>query len=204
MSIFLDGIGGVYFKSKMIRFLDIFFSIFFIVCLLPLFLLISIAIGLGGFPIILRQKRNGQGGTTFWMYKFRTMKVVEDGDKNFRQAATVDDRYTFIGRILRKFSLDELPQFFNSLIGDMSIVGSRPHPLALDREFEPLIDRYMDRYLIPPGITGLAQIRGFRGETDTLQKMQVRVSADLEYIEQRSIGLYMKILLQTASGKFIS
>lgn len=188
----------------MFRFLDIFFSIFFIVIFLPLFLLISIAIGSGGFPIIIRQERNGQSGATFWMYKFRTMKVVEDGNNNFRQASYVDNRYTSIGRVLRMFSLDELPQLINSLIGDMSIVGSRPHPLALDREFESSIDSYMDRYLIPPGITGLAQIRGFRGKTDTLQKMQDRVSADLEYIEQRSIGLYMQFLLQTASGKFIS
>ena len=151
-----------------------------------------------------RQKRNGCNGKTFLMYKFRTMKVIEDGDKSFRQASFVDDRYTKVGRVLRKFSMDELPQFFNSLLGDMSIVGPRPHPLALDREFAPQIDRYMDRYLVPPGITGLAQIRGYRGETDTLKKMQDRVFSDLEYIERRSTALYLKILLQTAFGKFIS
>ncbi len=188
----------------MIRFLDIVLSIFFLVCLIPVFLVISLLVVVDGFPIIFRQRRNGLNGSTFLMYKFRTMKVIEDGDTQFKQAAFVDERYTYIGRFLRKFSMDELPQFFNSLTGEMSIVGPRPHPLALDREFEPKIDRYMDRYLVPPGITGLAQVRGHRGETDTVQKMQDRVDADLEYVARRSIGLYLKIILQTIFGKFIS
>ncbi|MEC7986819.1 MAG: sugar transferase [Myxococcota bacterium] len=184
--------------------MDILLSIFFILCFSPIFVGVALLIGVGGFPIIFRQRRNGLNGTTFWMYKFRTMKVIEDGDKEFKQAAFIDERYTYIGRFLRKFSLDELPQFFNSLLGDMSIVGPRPHPLALDRDFTPRIERYMDRYLVPPGITGLAQVRGYRGETDTLQKMQDRVNADLEYVERRSTKLYIAILLQTIFGKFIS
>ena len=188
----------------MIRFLDIVLSLFFLFCLVPLFLIVSLLIALDGFPVIFRQRRNGLKGTTFWMYKFRTMKVIEDGDTQFTQAAFIDDRYTYIGRFLRKFSLDELPQFYNSLIGEMSIVGPRPHPLALDRDFTPKIERYMDRYLVPPGITGLAQVRGHRGETDTLQKMQDRVDSDLEYVARRDVFLYIKIVLKTIFGKFIT
>ena len=86
----------------------------------------------------------------------------------------------------------------------MSIVGPRPHPLALDRDFTPKIERYMDRYLVPPGITGLAQVRGHRGETDTLQKMQDRVDSDLEYVARRDVFLYIKIVLKTIFGKFIT
>ena len=128
------------------------------------------------------QIRNGKDEKKFKVYKFKTMKFSEDGIKNFTQATTDDSRITLSGKILRKFSLDELPQLFNIFLGNMSVVGPRPHPIALDEKFKNKINNYMKRYNVKPGLTGLAQIHGFRGETDTLEKMRLRVEKDLEYV----------------------
>lgn len=147
-------------------------------------------------PVIFRQHRFGLNGKEFEIWKFRTMTVVEDGAA-YVQATRGDSRITRLGRFLRATSLDELPQFLNVLRGDMSIVGPRPHPVALDERHRRLIPRYIFRHKIRPGITGLAQVNGFRGETDTLEKMERRVEKDIEYINHWSLGLDLKIILLT-------
>ncbi len=147
-------------------------------------------------PVIFRQRRYGLNGKEFEIWKFRTMTVTEDGS-SFVQAKRDDPRITRIGNFLRKTSLDELPQFINVLQGHMSIVGPRPHPVALDEHHRKLIPRYFFRHKILPGITGLAQIRGLRGETDTLDKMQMRIQCDIEYIDQWTLLLDLKIILLT-------
>jgi len=147
-------------------------------------------------PVIFRQRRFGLNGKEFEIWKFRTMTVMEGGAA-FVQATRGDSRVTTLGRFLRATSLDELPQFLNVLRGDMSIVGPRPHPVALDERHRRLIPRYVFRHKIRPGITGLAQVNGFRGETDSLEKMESRVKKDIEYINQWSLALDLKIILLT-------
>jgi putative colanic acid biosynthesis UDP-glucose lipid carrier transferase len=147
-------------------------------------------------PVIFRQRRYGLNGKEFEIWKFRTMTVTEDGDQ-FVQATRDDPRVTPIGNFLRRTSLDELPQFINVLQGRMSIVGPRPHPVALDEQHRRLIPRYYFRHKIRPGITGLAQVRGYRGQTDTLDKMRRRIELDIEYIDSWSLYLDLKIILLT-------
>jgi len=191
--------------QKMIkRIFDICFSGFFILLLsLPL-LTISLIIFFDTLQNpIFKQIRNGVNGKRFKMYKFKTMKVSEDGISNFTQAKNNDLRITSSGRFLRKFSLDELPQLINIFIGHMSVVGPRPHPIALDEEFKNKIDNYMERYSVKPGLTGLAQINGLRGETDTLEKMQDRINKDLEYANsQLSILADIRIIILTLAVFF--
>lgn len=178
------------------RVLDVVGALLAIGVFSPLLIIIAIAIRLeGGGPVLFCQERYGKGRTRFRIYKFRTMR--HQCDAEFRQAVRGDERITRVGRVLRRANLDELPQLFNVLLGDMSLVGPRPHPVALDEEFGPRIDRYWDRYDVRPGITGWAQVNGFRGETDTLRKMQLRVAHDLEYLQRRSFWLDMRILLMT-------
>lgn len=148
-------------------------------------------------PVFFRQKRHGWDGRIIEVLKFRTMyhgSAFEDGQK---QASSDDDRVTPVGRFLRRTSLDELPQFINVLKGDMSVVGPRPHPVALNESYVRRIDAYMQRHRVKPGITGWAQIHGLRGETETLDKMQRRVEYDLYYIEHWSLWLDIKIILLT-------
>ena len=185
-----------------IRALDILIALLALAALSPLIVGAALLVRSTGRPIIFRQKRNGRKGSVFTIYKFRTMRVMEDGDQKFKQASFKDDRTTTIGSLMRHYSIDELPQLFNVLKGEMSIVGARPHALAHDREFEDQISDYMKRYTLRPGLTGLAQIRKFRGPTDTLDKMINRVKADLEYIEKRSVRLYLNIIRQTAMGLY--
>jgi putative colanic acid biosynthesis UDP-glucose lipid carrier transferase len=147
-------------------------------------------------PVIFRQRRYGLNGKEFEIWKFRTMTVTEDGDA-FVQATFGDSRITPLGHFLRATSLDELPQFINVLCGEMSIVGPRPHPVALDEQHRSLIPRYVLRHKIRPGITGLAQVNGFRGETDSLDKMQKRIESDIAYIDQWSLMLDLKIIFLT-------
>lgn len=149
-------------------------------------------------PALFRQKRYGLDGREFSIFKFRTMTVVEDGKSEFTQARRGDARITPLGAFLRRTSLDELPQLFNVLAGDMSLVGPRPHPVALNEAQRKLINGYMLRHKVRPGITGWAQIHGFRGETDTPDKMENRVRYDLEYINDWSFWLDMKIIWKTA------
>ena len=147
-------------------------------------------------PILFRQRRTGYGGVPFVIYKFRTMHVVEDGDV-IEHATRRDCRTTRIGRLLRRTSLDELPQLINVLKGEMSLVGPRPHALAHDRYYETVVDNYADRFLVKPGITGLAQISGCRGEITSTRCMAQRVDYDLSYIHRWSVWLDVWILLKT-------
>jgi putative colanic acid biosynthesis UDP-glucose lipid carrier transferase len=136
-------------------------------------------------------------GEKFEVWKFRTMSVCENGTK-ITQAKRNDHRVTKVGAFLRRTSLDELPQFFNVLQGHMSIVGPRPHAVAHNEEYRRIIPGYMLRHLMKPGITGWAQVNGWRGETDTIYKMQKRVELDMEYIHRWSLGLDIKIIFVTA------
>jgi putative colanic acid biosynthesis UDP-glucose lipid carrier transferase len=149
-------------------------------------------------PVLFRQPRHGSDGQVFDVLKFRTMRVTEADAP--RQARRDDPRVTRPGRFLRRTSLDELPQLVNVLAGDMSLVGPRPHPVALNHEFAGRIHAFMQRHRVKPGITGWAQVHGYRGETDTLEKMQKRFEYDLYYIEHWSLGLDLKILLRTLTA----
>ncbi len=171
-------------------------SVFLLLLAVPM---AAIAIGVkvsSPGPVIFRQKRYGIDGREIKIWKFRSMYVCEDGEKSI-QATKDDPRITVLGRYLRKYSLDELPQLFNVLLGDMSIVGPRPHSVARNEQFRTRILGYMLRHKVKPGITGLAQVYGYRGETDTLEKMEQRVRHDLEYMENWSLGLDFKILIMT-------
>ena len=177
---------------------DYLLGFFILVLISPVMLLIALAIKLTSpGPVIFRQSRHGWNGEKMEIYKFRTMRVHKEDKGKVTQASRHDPRVTRLGRFLRSSSLDELPQFFNVLQGRMSIVGPRPHAVAHNLEYRELIPRYMLRHKVKPGITGWAQVTGFRGETDTLDKMEGRVRADLYYIENWSIWLDMKIIFMT-------
>lgn len=181
---------------------DIVFS--FLVCtlllswLIPLIALI-IKIDSRG-PVFFKQKRSGLNNKEFWCYKFRSMRVNHDAHS--KQATKGDARITAVGEFLRKSSLDELPQFFNVLIGNMSVVGPRPHMLKHTEEYSELIDKYMLRHLIKPGITGLSQVMGFRGATEDPHLMRKRVKMDIYYIENWNFWLDLRIVIQTVWGVF--
>jgi putative colanic acid biosynthesis UDP-glucose lipid carrier transferase len=147
--------------------------------------------------VLFKQRRYGLNGEEILVYKFRTMTVCEDSER-ISQAVRCDARVTPIGRLLRRRSLDELPQIFNVLAGQMSFVGPRPHAVAHNEQYRRLISGYMIRHKIRPGITGWAQINGHRGETDTLEKMRGRVECDLEYLKNWSVWLDLKIVSKTA------
>lgn len=164
--------------------------------LMPLMLLIGLAVRLSSpGPVLFRQQRHGRNGRIIEIWKFRTMYQHEDDQ--LRQATRHDPRVTPLGRWLRRSSLDELPQLFNVLRGDMALVGPRPHAVLHNLYYSDRIQAYMARHRIQPGITGLAQVSGYRGETDTLEKMQKRVATDLAYINQWSFWLDVKILCKT-------
>jgi putative colanic acid biosynthesis UDP-glucose lipid carrier transferase len=165
-------------------------------------LMIAIAVKLSSRgPVLFKQRRYGLGGEEILVWKFRTMNVCEDGI-NIKQARKKDPRFTPIGKFLRQTSLDELPQFINVISGSMSIVGPRPHAVAHNEIYRSRIDGYMLRHLVKPGITGWAQINGWRGETDTDEKMERRIEADLEYVRNWSIWLDLKIIALTALNGF--
>lgn len=149
-------------------------------------------------PIIFCQDRYGLKGDRFQIYKFRTMSVIESGDQTgLKQARRNDPRVTPIGRFMRQWSLDELPQLINVLNGSMSLVGPRPHAVAHNEEYRNLIIGYMQRHQLRPGITGLAQVKGFRGETAKLSSMKNRIEADLQYLKDWSFALDIEILIKT-------
>ena len=150
-------------------------------------------------PVFFRQRRFGLNAKEIRVLKFRTMKVLEDGP-TIKQATQNDERFTSIGGFLRRSSLDELPQFLQVLTGEMSIVGPRPHALAHNEEYRTLIRGYMLRHKVKPGITGWAQVNGFRGETDTLEKMEQRIRYDLDYITNWYLGMDIKIIFLTIFG----
>ena len=172
-------------------------SLILAVLALPM-LAIALGIKLGSpGPVIFRQRRYGLDGKEFEIYKFRSMTTVEDGKNAFVQATKNDMRVTPFGAFLRRSSLDELPQIINVLQGRMSLVGPRPHPVALNESQRQVIDDYMLRHKVRPGITGWAQVNGFRGETDTPDKMLNRIRCDLEYINYWSLKLDIRILWMT-------
>jgi len=163
----------------------------------PLMLVIAAAVKLTSKgPVLFRQRRYGLNGEEILVDKFRSMITTEDGAV-VRQATRVDSRVTPVGRFIRKTSLDELPQLFNVLQGKMSLVGPRPHAVAHNEMYRKLISGYMIRHKVRPGITGLAQVNGLRGETETLDKMSERVRYDLEYLRHWSPWLDVKIIIKT-------
>jgi len=184
------------------RFFDIVLSLIFLIptALMIPFILLIIKIQSPG-PIFFKQKRTGLDGKEFEMLKFRSMHVNKDADK---VQATKDDprKYPF-GNFMRKSNIDELPQFLNVLRGDMSIVGPRPHMLAHTEQYSQLIDKYMVRHFVKPGLTGWAQVTGFRGETKELWQMEGRVKRDIWYIEHWSVWLDIRIIWMTAKTVFI-
>ncbi|MDD5019729.1 MAG: undecaprenyl-phosphate glucose phosphotransferase [Candidatus Omnitrophica bacterium] len=180
------------------RLFDIFVSFLALVLLLPLMGILMILIKRSSpGPVFFKQKRYGIAGKEFYVYKFRSMVVTEQDIADKLQARREDSRITPVGRFLRRTSLDELPQLYNVLLGQMSIVGPRPHPLYLDEKHKLLLETYMWRYKVKPGITGWAQVNGWRGETDTLEKMKKRIEHDIYYIEHWSVWFDLKILWLT-------
>jgi exopolysaccharide biosynthesis polyprenyl glycosylphosphotransferase len=175
-----------------------------VVVLPPVFFLVALAIKLDSpGPVLFRQHRQGLNGRVFTVFKFRTMTVQEDGPV-VKQASRHDRRVTRVGRVLRRSSLDELPQFFNVLKGDMSIVGPRPHAVAHDTYYGNLLENYANRYRVKPGITGWAQVNGFRGELNETNNMQGRVEYDLQYINNWTFWFDIFIMLITPFCSFFS
>lgn len=188
-------------QSKIKRGLDVFLASSALIVLSPLMLGVALAIRLDSpGRVIYRQQRYGLRGETFRIYKFRTMTAAASAS-SFRQARAGDPRITRIGRFLRRTNIDELPQLLNVLLGHMSLVGPRPHPLALDDAFAVSIPALMRRYDVRPGITGWAQVNGLRGETATVADMAIRVEHDLDYIRRWSPAFDIAIIVRTALGR---
>ncbi|MBU8944442.1 undecaprenyl-phosphate glucose phosphotransferase [Klebsiella quasipneumoniae] len=195
----LNGINMVFKRLE-----DIIVSSIILILISPVLLTIACAVKLTSpGPVIFRQIRYGMDGKPIKVWKFRSMSVMENDDKVV-QATKNDVRITKIGKFLRSTSLDELPQFFNVLFGQMSVVGPRPHAVAHNEQYRSLIQGYMLRHKVKPGITGLAQINGWRGETDTLEKMEKRIEFDLLYIRGWSIWLDLKIIFLTVFKGFVN
>lgn len=175
-----------------------------LVMISPILAIIAAAIRLESRgPVIFKQERHGWDGRIIKVYKFRSMGVMESSGA-FTQATKNDPRVTRVGAFIRRTSLDELPQFFNVLQGRMSIVGPRPHPVSMNNEYKTKVAYYFQRHKVKPGITGLAQINGCRGETDTLDKMERRIAFDIQYIQNWSIWLDLKIIFLTIFKGFVS
>jgi putative colanic acid biosynthesis UDP-glucose lipid carrier transferase len=184
-------------SSRLKRALDIVGALLGILLLSPLLVLAALAIVMEspGSPMF-RQRRSGYRGATFVIYKFRTMRVREDGPE-VMQAQREDHRVTKVGRFLRRTSVDELPQLINVLRGEMSLVGPRPHAIAHDEYYGQRVIGYNERFRAKPGLTGLAQVCGLRGPTPDIATMAARVDKDLEYIRDWTLALDLKILVQT-------
>ncbi|MCH5347230.1 MAG: undecaprenyl-phosphate glucose phosphotransferase [Muribaculaceae bacterium] len=188
-------------NSVMKRVFDITFSTVVLIFSPIVFIPVAIAIKMSSpGPVFFKQKRTGYKGCEFTCLKFRTMRL--NADDNTKQTERNDPRKTRVGEFLRKTSIDELPQFINVLLGDMSVVGPRPHMLRDTLDYSALIDRYMVRHVIRPGITGWAQVNGFRGATDELWKMEKRVEYDVWYSENWSLMLDIKIIIRTVINAF--
>jgi putative colanic acid biosynthesis UDP-glucose lipid carrier transferase len=182
------------------RLIDVALASTILVLISPLMLAIAIGVKLSSpGPALFKQRRYGLDGRQIVIYKFRTMRVVEDGDL-VKQATRNDPRVTRFGAFLRRYSLDELPQFINVLQGCMSVVGPRPHAVAHNEMYRRLIKNYMIRHKVKPGITGLAQVNGLRGETDDIEKMKARVEYDLAYLRHWSVLLDLQIILKTTAA----
>ena len=171
-----------------------------LIALMPVMLVVAVLIKLQGKgPILFAQKRHGFNNAVFKVYKFRTMTVAEDGEK-VEQAKPGDARVTPLGRVLRRYSLDELPQLINVIKGEMSLVGPRPHALAHNHQYARAIENYSGRHKVKPGITGWAQVNGYRGETSENEQMADRVRYDLAYVDNWSLWFDIKILLMTVKA----
>jgi Undecaprenyl-phosphate glucose phosphotransferase len=174
------------------------FALAALIAVAPLLVGIALAIKLTSRgPVLFTQRRKGADGRVFTIYKFRSMRLHTEQAGVLQQATRNDPRVTRVGAFLRRTSLDELPQFFNVLRGDMSVVGPRPHALEHDDLYQKVVSGYIHRYRIKPGITGWAQVNGFRGETDRIEKMEGRVAHDLYYLGNWSFGLDMRIIAAT-------
>jgi putative colanic acid biosysnthesis UDP-glucose lipid carrier transferase len=174
----------------------VFGSLFLAAAAVPMFVIgVLVKLSSPG-PVFFRQRRYGLDGREIFVWKFRTMTCCDNGSE-VRQATRDDDRVTAVGRFLRRTSLDELPQLFNVIEGSMSLVGPRPHAQAHNEQYRSLIDGYMLRHKVKPGITGLAQVSGYRGETETLEKMEQRVACDHQYIREWSFWMDLRILVKT-------
>jgi putative colanic acid biosynthesis UDP-glucose lipid carrier transferase len=179
------------------RLSDIILATLILILISPLMLVVALGVKQSSHgPVLFRQRRYGLDGNEIVVYKFRSMSVCEDG-VDVPQAKKNDVRITPFGAFIRRTSLDELPQFFNVLQGSMSIVGPRPHAIAHNESYRKLIKSYMVRHKVKPGITGWAQVNGFRGETETLEKMQKRIEYDLNYLRNWSIYLDLWIIFRT-------
>lgn len=190
------------YNRVMKRAFDILFSSIVMVTIYPiLYIVVGLLIKVSSRgPILFKQKRTGLYGQNFKCYKFRTMRVNAQADS--LQAAKNDPRKTRVGDFLRRTNLDEFPQFINVLRGEMSVVGPRPHMLKHTEQYSALIDKYMVRHLVKPGVTGWAQVTGYRGETKTLEQMEGRVKRDVWYIENWSFFLDLKIIVVTVLNMF--
>ena len=200
LSFFRDPLSSSVQNRVIKRTFDIVFSLTFLCTLFPIVLLVVAVITkitMPG-PLFFRQKRNGLNDKVFYCIKFRSMKVNDDADKV--QATKDDPRKTKWGNIMRKTNIDELPQFINVLLGDMSVVGPRPHMLKHTEEYSQLIDKYMVRHFVRPGITGWSQVTGFRGETKELSQMEGRVKGDIWYIEHWTFWLDLYIIFKTIAN----
>ncbi len=183
---------------------DAVLSLLLLILFLPLMALIAVGVKLDSRgPVFFRQQRFGFNNNPIWVYKFRTMRVAAQDDTLVPQAQRSDPRVTRFGALLRRTSLDELPQLINVLRGDMSLVGPRPHAIAHNEFYAKCIDRYLHRHRVKPGITGWAQVNGLRGETPTVDTMHARVNHDLFYIENWSIWFDVWILLRTLTVGFM-
>jgi len=192
--IVLDKFANAFIK----RSFDILFASAVLILLSPLFLLIAILVKLSSpGPVFYKPFRNGQGGSKFTCYKFRTMRQCDDEQAGDRSTVRNDPRITPLGHFLRKYDLDELPQFFNVILGDMSVVGPRPHRVFLNDTLKNVVERYMIRHYVKPGITGWAQVNGWRGPTETNEQRIERIRHDLWYIRNWSMWLDIKIIFLT-------
>ena len=188
-----SGVNGV-----LKRWFDIVITVMALAVLWPVMLIAAVGVKLSSRgPIIFKQRRYGLDGRQIFVYKFRSMTVQEDGGV-VRQATRGDQRVTRFGAFMRKTSIDELPQLINVLFGSMSLVGPRPHAVSHNEQYRSLIKGYMMRHKVQPGITGWAQVNGYRGETDTIDKMRGRVEHDLHYLRHWSLSLDLWILVKTA------
>jgi len=195
----LHGLGGLLKRLE-----DVVLSLLILMVIAIPMLFISLGVKFSSTgPILFKQRRYGLGGENIWVWKFRTLSVCED-DKSFKQVVGDDPRITKFGNFLRRTSLDELPQFLNVLQGQMSVVGPRPHAILHNEQYRGLIPKYMLRHIVKPGITGWAQINGSRGETDTLEKMETRITYDLYYIENWSLWFDIKIVFITFFKGFLN
>ena len=189
-------------RSTLKRSLDLAVAISALLVFAPLLLLIAVAIWIESpGPALFRQERSGLGGKPFIILKFRTMRQRDD-DTDVRQASLGDDRLTRIGGLLRKLSLDELPQLLNIIAGDMSLIGPRPHAVSHDAAWAERVPRYNDRFRVKPGLSGLAQVSGLRGQIHSSECIRRRVEADNYYIDNWSFFLDLNILLLTAMRCF--